>query len=177
MKKHLALIGLLVIAGAAIGGDLLACGDKFLVVSRGTRFQRPSSRRPASILVYANAASPLPRGLANVAIDATLQKAGYNPTTVANRQELETALAKGGWDLIVADLSDARAVTARLKGEPSTAVLPVVYKPKGNDLKQARDEFQCVLKSPAKNQSFLDAVDEALSLKPARTPAAGKSAS
>jgi len=98
MKKRLLAVGLLVLANA--GTDLLACGDKFLVISRGTRFQRAAAaRQPANILVYANPASTLPKALEKVMVDATLRKAGYKPTSVSDANALEQALRQGGWFL------------------------------------------------------------------------------
>ena len=52
MRKTLLALGILVIYGVT-SGELLACGDKFLVASRGTRYQRAGqARQGASILVY-----------------------------------------------------------------------------------------------------------------------------
>ena len=41
---------LVVILAVAMTGDLFACGDKFLVGGRGTRYQRPRNARAASVL-------------------------------------------------------------------------------------------------------------------------------
>ena len=80
MKRWL-VVGLLVLTGAGPASDLLACGDKFLVISRGTRYQRAAFRRPANILIYANATSTLTQSLGNVPVAATLSKVGYRTTT------------------------------------------------------------------------------------------------
>ena len=97
MKKVLLAVGILASYLAVSGTDLLACGDKFLVVSRGTRFQRAgAARQPAKILVYANPNSPLLKALEKVGVDDTLRKAGYQPIAVADTSELEQALRQGG---------------------------------------------------------------------------------
>jgi hypothetical protein len=163
-----AILALVLVAFAG-GSVLLACGDKFFAISRGSRFQHPSARVSARILIYANTASRFPKALANVTVDTTLQKAGYQPTTVANEGDLNKALALGGWDLVVADVADARAITGRLRQAPPPIVLPVVYDGARADAKRARAEFQCVLTTPTKRQVFLDAIDEALALKPKTT--------
>jgi ABC-type amino acid transport substrate-binding protein len=164
MKKHLAIAGLLVLAGTTLfTSDLLACGDKFLVVSRGTRFQRAVvPRRPDAILVYANPAAALPKTLASGAVDAMLRKAGYRPTTVVNAEELETALQQGGWDLVLVDVADSQSVSSRLRGDRTPVVLPVVYQPTGPEFQQAKKQYANVLKSPAKSQALLEAIDDAL---------------
>jgi hypothetical protein len=165
MTKRLLLAGLLIATGAATGGDLLACGDKFLIVSRGTRFQRAALRTSASILVVADPASNLPKALANVPVDATLRKAGYTPTTVTNAADLEAALARGGWDLVLVDVAASQAITGRTRGAAAPMILPVVYNASGADLAQAKKQYPLVLKSPTKNQAFLDTIDEAIALK------------
>jgi hypothetical protein len=163
MRERLIAAAFLVIAGCGASSDVLACGDKFLVVSRGTRFQRAATvRRPAGILVYANPASQLPRALANLPVEATLQKVGYRSTSVVSAEELDRALARGGWDLVLVDVADGQSVKGRLRGGEAPDVLPVLYKPTGTELAEAKHQYQRVLKSPMKNQAFLDAIDEAL---------------
>ena len=146
---------------------LLACGDKFLVSRGGTRFQRAAlARKPASILIYTNPASELPRVLAGIPVDATLTKAGYRPTTVATSDEFDKALSRGGWDLVLVAMADAHAVSKRLQGDRAPVVLPVVFTPAGSELKDTRKLYPVVLKTPAKSQSFLFAIDEALARRP-----------
>jgi len=139
---------------------VFGCGDKFLVASRGTRFQRaPLARDHAIILVYAQPASDMAQGLSGVPLDATLRKAGYRPTIVESAAELDRALSHGGWDLVVLGLSDARMLAQRSK---DLDVLPVTANATAADLKEARKVFPVVLRGPAKSQALLAAVDEAL---------------
>ena len=167
MKTQLVATGLLLLAGIGAHHGLLACGDKFLVVSRGTRFERAAAvRRPAAILVYVNPASAMPKALANLSVDATLQKAGYRPTSVASTAAFERALSQGGWDLVVVDVTDGPTVSNRLQGSGGPVVLPVIYNATSTELKQIKKQYPHVLKSPTKNQSFIDAIDEALSSRP-----------
>jgi hypothetical protein len=166
MQKKLLVVVTLVLSGIGASGDLLACGDKFLVASRGTRYQRAAvARQPANILVYANAASALPKALERADVDGTLRKAGYKPTSVSGPTELEQALRQGGWDLVVTDLADGMAVSGRLQGAGAPMLLPVAYNVTGSELAQAKKDYQRVLKGPVKSQSFLEAVDDALILR------------
>lgn len=165
MQKRL-LVVTLVLSGVGASGDLLACGDKFLVASRGTRYQRAAvARQPANILVYANTASALPKALERADVDGTLRKAGYKPTSVSGPTELEQALRQGGWDLVVTDLADGMAVSGRLQGAGAPMLLPVAYNVTGSELAQAKKDYQRVLKGPVKSQSFLEAIDDALILR------------
>ena len=149
------------------GADLFACGDKFLVVSRGTRFQRATiARQPANILVYANPSSTLPKALEKADVDETLRKAGYRPTTVSDPVALDQALRRGGWDLVLADLADGGAVRGSLSGKAAEPmVLPVVYRGTGGEVAQAKKDYQRVVKGPIKSQAFLEAIDDALALR------------
>ena len=167
MGKRLSEAGLLLLVTINCGDTALACGDKFLVTSRGSRFQRAAiARQPASILIYTNPASELPKVLAGIPVDATLTKAGYRPTTAATSDELERALSRGAWDLVLVGMADAQAVSKRLRGDRVPAVLPVLINPTTSELNEAKRLYPVVLKAPAKSQSFLSAIDEALARRP-----------
>ena len=164
MKRRL-VVGFLVLTGlvaTAPTGDLLACGDKFLVISRGTRYMRPAFRRPANILVYADTSSTLTQSLGNVPVAATLSKAGHRTTIASGPVELDNALRKGGFDLIVADLADGTTVQGRFQGGKGPFVLPVAFKPTKAEVKQAEKNFKALVSGPMKSQQFLDIVDGAI---------------
>jgi len=174
MKKHFVAVGFVVLAAVGAKTDLIACGDKFLVPSRGTRFQRaPEARAVAAILIYmrANAASMLPQTFAGLSMDATLRKAGYRPTSVTRADEFDNALRQGGWDLILVDLGDGPAVKGRFQGTAAPIVVAVVHDATSAELAQAKKQYSRVLKSSTKTQSFLEMIDDALE---ARTKAQTK---
>jgi hypothetical protein len=162
------VIAVLIAGSSVLTQDLSACGDKFLVLGRGTRFQRPGKvRPPANILVYADPASGLPNALANLPVDETLRKAGYRPTSVSTAHDLDQALQRGGWDLVLADAAESDAIAKRVAGDNrAPVVLPVLYNASGAELERLKKQYRCVLKSPAKNQSFLDVIDDALASRP-----------
>lgn len=144
---------------------VLACGDKFLVATRGTRYQiAPAARKPAAILIYRNPASELPTALETIPVEAVLRNAGYRPTMVASAAEFENALKQSGWDLILVGLSDAQAVSHRVKNTAS--VLPVVLSSSAASIKQNKQQFPVVLKAPAKTRTLLEAIELALASRP-----------
>lgn len=158
MKNRLLVVGLLILVGVGAPSDLLACGDKFLMVSRGTRYQRAAvARRPAAILVAVS-----PKALGSVSVDATLSKAGYRPTKVSGADELERALRQGGWDLVLVDLADGAAIRGRLQGGGGPVVLPVAHNATAASLAQAKKEYSHLVKSPVKSRALLEAIDDAL---------------
>ena len=162
MKMKMVIVGLVLVSGAATAVPT-ACGDKFLLPSRGTRFQQPPrSRNPASILLYANPTSPLPRTLNRLSVSAALRRVGYRPLSVSTLEDLERALGEGAWDIVFVDLADGPAVRARVTGRATTVVLPVAAQPTSEEFAQARRQFPRVMKSPARSQAFVDAVDDAM---------------
>ena len=174
MNTPVVAAALLLLASIGTSDTLLACGEKFLMGSRGTRFHRPTVRQSAAILVYANPALNLPRALANVPFEATLRKAGYQPTVVTSAEAFSSALSQGGWDLVLADVSDSQALSVRTRNANSPIVLPVMYNPTGAELAAAKKQHARILKAPTKNQAFLDAIDDALAQRSTlRTTAGG----
>lgn len=164
MTHRLRVGGLLLVALVSAGADLAACGDKFLILGRGTRFQRAgAARAEAAILVYANPSSNLDKALSNVKIESVLKKAGYKPHTVTSAADLDSALGRGGWDLVLVDVVDGASLRSRI--EPKAIVLPVIYNASSDELAQAKRQYPRILRSPTKNQAFLDVIDDALALK------------
>jgi hypothetical protein len=160
MKKRVCALGLGLLAAASSTSLVLACGDKFLIMSRGTRYQRaPIERDPTGVLIYSSPSSDVSKALAGVAADVILRQAGYRPTLVSSSAAFDQALSMGGWDLVVADLSDVETVTRRSK---DVSLLPVVVNPSAAVLKATRRQFPVILKGPVKSQALLDAVDQVL---------------
>jgi hypothetical protein len=123
MKRRLALIALVAVVAASATVDLFACGDKFLVLSRGTRYQRPKNARAASILIYADPSSGLPAALKHVRADAVLKQEGHRTTTVETPEQLSAVLAGGRFDVVLAAASTAPNVERLLGGDPARAVV------------------------------------------------------
>ena len=143
MKDRIRFVVLVATVGVWMGGDLLACGDKFLVTGRGTRFQRPKGARAASVLIYANPSSGLPAALKNVKVDSVLKHEGHRSTTVETFEQLSAILAGGRFDVVVAASSVAAEVEKLLGGAPDRAVV-------------------LALDSPPKDGSLLKAIDRAV---------------
>jgi hypothetical protein len=120
------------------------------------------ARQGANILFYAGPSSTLQQSLEKAQPDATLVKAGYRPTLAKGVNELDVALKQGGWDLVVADLTDSAEVRARLTGGKATVILPVLLNATGTEIALAKKDFERILKGPVKSQAFLLAVDDAL---------------
>lgn len=151
---------MLTLAGTTTSGVLQACGDKFLVPSRGMRFElTPAARQEATVLVFARPASSLADIFERLSIERALQHAGYRPTIVANSGEFARGLQQGSWDVVLIDVTDGP-----LKDAPpgSPAVLAVAAHANETDLARARRQYAAILKSPSRSQAFIDAFDAAV---------------
>ena len=164
MKAKLFII--LVLWGASGVNELLACGNKFLVPSRGTRFGKVAiDRQDAAILVYATPSSGVARAMGDIPVETVLVQAGYMPTRVTDPDELNQALAQGGWDLVLADLDASDNLRWQLEGAEGPTVVPVLYEPTKSDMQQARKDYGSALKAPFKSQRFLETIDDAVAMR------------
>src|SRR5439155_18890585 len=123
MKHRLGFVMVAAAVGIWLAPDLLACGEKFLVAGRGTRYQRPKNARAASVLIYANPSSGLPTALKNVKIESVLKHEGHRSTTVETFDQLSAIVAGGRFDVIVAASSVAASIEKLLGGRPDAAVV------------------------------------------------------
>lgn len=156
--KTLALAGAIALVAWQPSG---ACGDKFLVVGRGRENYR--AVHPASILIYADAKTPLPDAIRKLGIPSSLKAAGHKSLIVDTSAELNTALASGRYDAVVVDISDAATLEPKLEAAPGRpALLPLIYNPTGKELAQAEREYSCLMKSPSKDKDFLAVIDDAM---------------
>ena len=155
--KVLVAAGLLCVMTIA---DVIACGNKFLVPSRGTRFGRaPIARQDAKILVYAPPGSATAAAIGDLDIAMLLAEVGYRPTTVAGRDELDAALGEGDWNLV---LADAFPLPDTLTAGDAPAILPVLHEPTRTQIAEARKTYGQVINALTKSQRLVETVDYAV---------------
>lgn len=146
-------LGIILVLGSAV--DLAACGDKYLSVGRGTKFQRGYvSVRPVSIAVLRQGASGQKDFLAR------LKLAGHRVEVIENIEELGARLTSSRFDVVLADYSDAVAVNRSI-ARSGSLFLPVVDTGSPHAA-TAHKEYGCLLsgKSKSKQRSFLAVLDE-----------------
>ena len=135
---------LLMVLAVGIPIELLACGDKFLVAGRGTRYQRPKTARAASVLIYADPASAIAESLRKAKVESLLKLEGHRATKVQTLSELSAVVSSGRYDVILIANSDSANVQKLVKPSPDAAIVVAV-----DDL--------------MKNRSLLQAIDTAVS--------------
>ena len=136
-------LGVLVVMLSVGVVDMLACGDKFLMAGRGTRYQRPKSARAASVLMYVDPASAVAAALKKDKVESLLRIEGHRTTKVQTLQELSTILTSGRYDVILTANSDSTNVQRLVQASPDAAIVVAV-----DDL--------------MKNRSLLQAIDKAV---------------
>ena len=137
---------LVVVLAVAMTGDLFACGDKFLVGGRGTRYQRPKSARAASVLIYADPASAVAASLKKAKVESLLKLEGHRATNVQTLDQLSNVMSSGRFDVILTANSDSASVERLIASAPDAAVVVGV-----DDL--------------VKNRSLMQAIDKAVLLR------------
>lgn len=163
MGRRTRLCGLLFALTLSSGADLLACGDKFLVAGRGTRYQRPKNARAASVLIYADPASGLPAALKDTRVESALKREGHRSTFVETIEQLSALLAGGRYDVVLVASSVAAAVEQAIGASPEAPVMVALcVKPGSQQERTTGKEPGCALKAPPKERSLLEAIDKAV---------------
>ena len=130
---------LVVLLSVGITGDLIACGDKFLVAGRGTRYQRPKTARAASVLIYADPASAVAATLKKEKVESLLKLEGHRATRVQSLEELSAVVSSGRYDVILTATSDSANVQRLLQTSRDAATVLSVDDLKSRSLLQAID--------------------------------------
>ena len=161
MKRRIALVALVAAVGLWPAANLFACGEKFLVQGRGTRYQRPKNARAASVLIYYNPSTGLEGDLQKAHAEAVMKREGHRFTTVTTPEQLAAILASGRFDVVLAASEDAPAVEALLGGRADAPILLPLCR-KDQDRPAPGKTVACALKAPPKEYSLLEAIDKAV---------------
>lgn len=169
--RSVLVLGLVLAAMILVIGDAYSCGDKFLVVGRGIRYERAyAAVHPASILIYSNNENEATKELQSM-----LKKSGHKIETVANENKLFASLQGGKYDVVLVSLSDVALLERKVMSTPSKpAVLPVIYNVTGAELDAAKSQYNCVLKYSKKNKNAITVIDEVMDTKLKGKPIACK---
>ena len=142
--RSLAVLAALLAAPAAS-----ACGEGMFNSGRGLSYQVYLAPRPAIVLIYDADENP--------ALYAGLERAGHTVTVVRDRSELDAGLARGGFDVVIADADTLLAMPAL----PARG-LPVV--PRGRpDTSSLRARFHAVVFTGGGLAQYLKGIHRALS--------------
>jgi hypothetical protein len=159
--RVLAAVFLLVVANAETAS---ACGDKFVVFGRGVRFKAAyAAARPASILLFLKSDSSLTKIEREFRVQSILKEVGHKPAIVESSDALESALRGQKYDIVLAAADDVEAVEkARAAAGAESSIIPALYKPTAEAMKDAQREYGCLLKVSKRNNDLLLVIDEVM---------------
>ena len=175
MKRY-ALVSIVVVLSVLALNPVVvhACGEKLLALGRVVRFQSRHTPRAASVLLYAPQ-SATGRPIADPNLESALKEAGHAVRAVTTFAELASALGSGGYDVVLANLTDASELErAQAATTADAIVLPAVYlfasPSQGKeqikaDRASASKTFGVVVDVPGRPGHYCAAVDKAMDLK------------
>ena len=154
------------VAVFAIGSQVLsACGDKFLLVGRGVRFDRAyAAVHPASILIVLPQKSVKSAAVRDSRLLTALKMAGHRVEVVQQPANLSDALKRSRHDIVLAERADASAVRTAATGEGAAkpSIVGVLEDPSSSALTAARQELEYVLKTPDSLAHILNLLDDVM---------------
>ena len=158
------------VIGIAVAGFLLlsvtitqACGDKLLAFRNGIRAQRAyAAAHQGWVILYSNSRES-GATLRNSKLQTTLKDSGHKFQVVQDTAQFDQALKSGKIDVVLADITDAPAITQELQSSSmKPAILPVLYKPSKTELAAAQKEYKFALKSSSDELDFVIAINNVL---------------
>jgi len=161
MKKWVATTALLLISGSLGSQAVWACGDKFLLLGRGVRYQRAyAAIHPASILIVAPPKSVKTAAVRDSRLQSALKMAGHR-VEVVPAARMRDALAGSRYDIILAQRADALGISDALPtGGKKPSIIGVVEG--AADVAADRQRFDGVLKTPQSLPDILRLFDDVM---------------
>jgi vacuolar-type H+-ATPase subunit F/Vma7 len=142
-----------------------ACGDKFVVVGRGVRFEQAyAAIHPASILIVLPAKNVKSAAVRDSRLVTALKMAGHRVEVVQQPANVANALARSRRDIILVEQADAPALAdiAMPAGQPKPSVVAVLEDPSASALTEARRQLEYVLATPAPIGRILNLMDDVM---------------
>jgi hypothetical protein len=138
-----------------------ACGDKFLMVGRGAKFQRAyASVYPGKLLIYARPSTDAKAAIRDPQLHKALRQAGHSVSVIEDRALLEQALKNVSVDVVLVDVAEAASLEPMLATSPGHPQPVYIGYPSSNSAARLKstdrplkflDEIENVMKARAKH--------------------------
>jgi hypothetical protein len=136
-----------------------ACGDKFLMVGRGAKFQRAyASVHPGKVLIFARPSTAERAAIRDPQLHRALRQAGHAVSVIEDWTLLEQALRTVQVDIVLVDVAEAPRLNAALAAAPSRPQALFVAFPNA----APPSDVICRLKSSDRPIRYLDEVENAM---------------
>ena len=108
MSRVTAIVVALAAGIATVSPVAHACGDKFMMLGRGPRFQKVyASVYPGKVLIYAKPSSDPKGAIRNPQLPKVLRQAGHEVTVVEDWPQLEQEMKRQVVDVLLVDVSES----------------------------------------------------------------------
>ncbi|MEN3338964.1 MAG: hypothetical protein V7647_2640 [Acidobacteriota bacterium] len=162
MSRTLLLVVAFVVCTSALYPAAQACGDKFLMVGRGAKFQRAyASLYPGKVLIYARPSRDPNAGVNNAQLHKALRQAGHTVSIIDDWTLLEQALKTVPFDVILVDVDESPKLQALVSSSPAHPEALYVASPSSAPA-SSRQQIVCRLKSSDRPLKYLDEIENAL---------------
>jgi hypothetical protein len=164
MSARAVSFALLLLAAVSLGSDAMsACGDKFLLIGRGARFQQAyAAIHPASILIVLPPKSVKSAAVRDSRLVTALKMAGHRVELVQQPANLAEILGRSRHDIVLVERADVSAIPDVGVGQPKAAVIAVLEDPSPAELALARQQLEFVLKTPQSLAQILSLLDDVM---------------
>jgi hypothetical protein len=161
MSRIALLVVALIVSVPALYPAAHACGDKFLMVGRGARFQRAyASVYPGKVLIYARSSTDPKAAIRDPQLHKALRQAGHAVSVIEDWALLEQALRTVPVDVVLVDVAEAARLRDLVAASPTHP--DALYVAFGSKAKTAQPEFVCRLKSSDRPLKYLDEIENAM---------------
>ncbi|MGE5814135.1 MAG: hypothetical protein ACM36C_06585 [Acidobacteriota bacterium] len=166
MPRTASLAVVLVLSVCVIDPVIHACGDKFLMVGRGAKFQRAyASVHPGKLLIYARPSTNAKAAIRDPQLHKALRQAGHAVSVIEDWPLLEQALRTVPVDVILVDVAEATRLQAAMATSSSHPDVLYVAFP---DEPKATGALVCHLKSSDRPLRYLDEVENVMNARAKR---------
>src|SRR5262249_17323316 len=161
MPRIVPLVVALAVSLPVMSRVVAACGDKFLMVGRGARFQRAyASVYPGKLVIYARPSTDPKAAIRDPELHKALRQAGHSVSVIEDWSLLEQALKMVPVDVILVDVAEAAKLRDLMSASPAHP--DALYVAFSSDAKIAKADVECRLKSSDRPLKFLDEVENTM---------------
>ena len=163
-----AWVAIVIVCLGAVGSrsqDVLACGDKFVVVGRGVRFEQAyAAIHPASILIVLPTKNVKSAAVRDSRLVTALKMAGHHVEVVQQPTNLADVVGRSRRDIILVEQADASALRdiAAPAGQPKPTIVGVLESPSSSAVSEAKTQLEYVLTTPSPIARILNLMDDVM---------------
>jgi hypothetical protein len=160
---RIVLVALALIAAVpALHSVVQACGDKFLMVGRGVKFQRAyASVHPGKLIIYARPSTDPKAAIRDPQLHKALRQAGHAVSVIEDWTLLEQALKSVPVDLVLVDVGESDRLQPLMASSATSPEALYVAFP-SETRSAAAKQIACKLKSSDRPLRYLDEVENAM---------------